>query len=82
MSLLTIQNLTMKFGGITAISDLTLDVPEGKIVSVIGPNGAGKTTVFNVVTGIYRQRGPRNSRAKMSNGPSTGRCFSRVCSRV
>ena len=53
MSALRIDHLTMSFGGITAVSDLTLDVPEKQIFSVIGPNGAGKTTVFNVVTGIY-----------------------------
>ncbi|CAN5189221.1 hypothetical protein BH11PLA2_BH11PLA2_39560 [soil metagenome] len=54
MSLLSVKNLTMKFGGITAVSDLTLEVEPGKIFSVIGPNGAGKTTVFNAVTGIYQ----------------------------
>jgi len=54
MSLLTIDHVSMKFGGITAVNDLSLEVEPGQIVSVIGPNGAGKTTVFNVVTGIYR----------------------------
>lgn len=53
MSLLTIQNLTMRFGGITAVNRVDLAVNEGTIFSVIGPNGAGKTTVFNAVTGIY-----------------------------
>jgi branched-chain amino acid transport system ATP-binding protein len=53
VSLLSIKNLTMRFGGITAVSKLDLEVEAGKIVSVIGPNGAGKTTVFNAVTGIY-----------------------------
>ena len=53
MSLLSVTGLTMRFGGITAVSDLDLSVAEGTIVSVIGPNGAGKTTVFNAVTGIY-----------------------------
>ena len=53
MSLLHVNNLTMKFGGITAVSDLSFAVNEGQIYSVIGPNGAGKTTVFNAVTGIY-----------------------------
>ncbi len=43
----------MRFGGLTAVSDLDLDIPAGSIYSVIGPNGAGKTTVFNAVTGIY-----------------------------
>jgi ABC-type branched-subunit amino acid transport system ATPase component len=53
VALLAIERLTMRFGGITAVSDLSLAVEPGRIVSVIGPNGAGKTTVFNAVTGIY-----------------------------
>src|SRR5437588_10971728 len=53
MSVLTVRNLTMRFGGITAVNRLDLDVEPGQIFSVIGPNGAGKTTVFNAVTGIY-----------------------------
>ena len=53
MSVLKIDNVSMKFGGITAVSELNLTVEEGQIFSVIGPNGAGKTTVFNVITGIY-----------------------------
>lgn len=54
MSLLTIQNLTMKFGGITAVNNLDVTVEKGQIYSIIGPNGAGKTTVFNAITGIYQ----------------------------
>jgi branched-chain amino acid transport system ATP-binding protein len=53
VSALKVENVTMSFGGITAVSDLSLTVEAGQIFSVIGPNGAGKTTVFNVVTGIY-----------------------------
>ena len=53
MSLLTIQKLTMRFGGITAVDTVDLAVEKGEIFSVIGPNGAGKTTVFNAITGIY-----------------------------
>jgi len=53
VALITIEKLTMRFGGITAVSDLDLAVEEGRIFSIIGPNGAGKTTVFNAVTGIY-----------------------------
>ena len=53
MSALKIENVSMTFGGIKAVSDLSLTVERGQIYSVIGPNGAGKTTVFNVVTGIY-----------------------------
>jgi ABC-type branched-subunit amino acid transport system ATPase component len=53
MPLLEIDNLTMRFGGLTAINQLDLRVEQGEIFSVIGPNGAGKTTVFNAITGIY-----------------------------
>ena len=53
MAVLTIDKLTMRFGGITAVSGVDLSVERGQIFSVIGPNGAGKTTVFNAVTGIY-----------------------------
>ncbi|MDX1965326.1 MAG: ABC transporter ATP-binding protein [Pirellulales bacterium] len=51
--LLEINNLTMKFGGLTAVQDFTWQVPAGEIRSLIGPNGAGKTTAFNAITGIY-----------------------------
>ena len=53
MPLLDVRNLTMRFGGITAVNDVSFAVEPGQIFSVIGPNGAGKTTVFNAVTGIY-----------------------------
>ena len=52
--LLEIKKLTMQFGGVTALSNVDLDVCEGEIAALIGPNGAGKTTVFNVVTGYYQ----------------------------
>ncbi|OPL09371.1 MAG: ABC transporter ATP-binding protein [delta proteobacterium ML8_F1] len=54
MTILRTNNLTMKFGGLTAVSDLTLEVPEQGIIGLIGPNGAGKTTVFNMITGVYK----------------------------
>ena len=53
MSLLRIDDLTLRFGGLTAVDDLSCSVEKGEIVAVIGPNGAGKTSVFNAVTGIY-----------------------------
>lgn len=51
--MLKIDNVTMKFGGITAINGLTMQARSGEVTGLIGPNGAGKTTVFNVVTGVY-----------------------------
>ncbi|HVK40675.1 MAG TPA: ABC transporter ATP-binding protein [Candidatus Kapabacteria bacterium] len=53
MPLLTLDALTMRFGGLTAVGDLNMSVPERALVGLIGPNGAGKTTVFNVITGVY-----------------------------
>ena len=51
---LRMEHVTMQFGGVVAVNDLSLDVPEGKIVALIGPNGAGKTTAFNCITGVYQ----------------------------
>jgi len=51
--LLSLENVTMKFGGVTALGEVNLEVKKGEILALIGPNGAGKTTVFNVVTGVY-----------------------------
>ena len=53
MSLLQVDKLTMRFGGLVAVDAVTLAIPPREIVSLIGPNGAGKTTVFNAITGIY-----------------------------
>jgi branched-chain amino acid transport system ATP-binding protein len=52
--LLTVEHLTMRFGGLTAVSGLSFTALAGNITAVIGPNGAGKTTVFNCITGFYR----------------------------
>lgn len=65
--ILTIEHLTMRFGGLVAIDDLSFNVGRGDITALIGPNGAGKTTVFNCVTGFYK---PTEGRIVMhrSNG--------------
>ena len=52
-NVLHVEHITMQFGGVVAVNDLTLDVDQGEIVALIGPNGAGKTTAFNCVTGVY-----------------------------
>ena len=53
MALLDVKKLTKNFGGLTAVSDVTLELNEGELVGLIGPNGAGKTTLFNLLTGVY-----------------------------
>jgi len=53
-TILSLKNATMRFGGVTALNDVTFDVKEQEILGLIGPNGAGKTTVFNVITGVYQ----------------------------
>ncbi|MEO7398758.1 MAG: ABC transporter ATP-binding protein [Ilumatobacteraceae bacterium] len=52
--LLEIDQLTMQFGGLTALNDVDFQIHEGEILGLIGPNGAGKTTCFNVITGVYQ----------------------------
>jgi branched-chain amino acid transport system ATP-binding protein len=52
--ILRVEHLTMRFGGLTAVSDLSFDAGEHQITALIGPNGAGKTTLFNCITGFYK----------------------------
>lgn len=50
---LSVQDISLRFGGVNALSNVSFDIPEGKVTGLIGPNGAGKTSLFNVVSGIY-----------------------------
>ena len=52
-NVLHVENVTMQFGGVVAVNNLSMDINEGEIVALIGPNGAGKTTAFNCITGVY-----------------------------
>lgn len=54
MTILRVENLTLTFGGLVAVDNLSFEVEKNAIVSMIGPNGAGKTSVFNMITGFYR----------------------------
>jgi branched-chain amino acid transport system permease protein len=67
---LELQNLRMEFGGLVAVSDLSMTVRRGEIFGIIGPNGAGKTTVFNCITGVFR---PARGRVLLGGRPITGR---------
>ena len=60
--MLSVTALTMRFGGLRAVDDVSFEARTGEITAVIGPNGAGKTTVFNCITGFYRRARGRASR--------------------
>jgi len=61
MSLFKVENLSISFGGLKAVDDVSFEVEKNSIFSIIGPNGSGKTTIFNLISGIYK--------------PDTGRIF-------
>ena len=62
-NVLRLEDLTMQFGGVVAVDNLSLEINEGEIVALIGPNGAGKTTAFNCITGVYE---PTNGRISLN----------------
>ena len=69
-NVLKIDHLTMRFGGVVAVNDLSMEINKGEIVALIGPNGAGKTTAFNMVTGVYT---PTEGRITLAGGDITGK---------
>jgi len=64
-ALLEVEHLTMRFGGLVAVSGLTFTARRSEITALIGPNGAGKTTVFNCITGFYK---PTEGRIALAHG--------------
>jgi ABC-type branched-subunit amino acid transport system ATPase component/branched-subunit amino acid ABC-type transport system permease component len=67
---LRVENLSVAYGGVTAVSDVSLDAPGGKITGLIGPNGAGKTSLFNACSGMVR---PRNGRVLLDGADLSGK---------
>lgn len=55
MSFLSLENVTISFGGIRAVKNVSLDIKEGEIFALVGPNGAGKSTIFNLISRLYKQ---------------------------
>jgi branched-chain amino acid transport system ATP-binding protein len=75
-AILTTRNLTMRFGGLTAVSAFNAAIPRGSIVGLIGPNGAGKTTCFNMITGFYQ---PSEGQVHFKGRDITGTPPHKVC---
>ena len=76
MEILNVENLTMRFGNLTAVDDVSLSVRQGEIIGLIGPNGAGKTTFFNCLTGYLT---PRSGSVRFTNHDITGLRPNRIC---
>ncbi len=75
MALLELDQVSLSFGGLKALTELELHVDEREVVSVIGPNGAGKSTVFNVITGVYE---PSQGEIRMAGETITGKAPHRI----
>ena len=74
--ILTLERVTKRFGGLTAVSEVSFEVPTGEILGIIGPNGAGKTTLFNVISGYYR---PESGRVVLAGHDVTGQAPHAIC---
>ena len=91
-NILQVNDITMQFGGVVAVDNLSLEVNEGEIVALIGPNGAGKTTAFNCITGVYEPSNgsvsfcgkelvesyPRGKMKKLYKGENVGKYTTRI----
>lgn len=76
MTLLRVENITKRFGGLVAVDDLSLSVEKGEILGLIGPNGAGKTTAFNMISGFYK---PDEGQVYFDGGDITGFRPDQIC---
>jgi branched-chain amino acid transport system ATP-binding protein len=76
--MLTLERVTKRFGGLTAVRDVSVEVHQGDLVGIIGPNGAGKTTLFNVISGYYR---PEEGRIQLEGHDITGLSPHLICRR-
>ena len=74
--MLALESVTKRFGGLTAVGGVSLDVDEGDLLGIIGPNGAGKTTLFNVIAGYYR---PESGRVVFEGRDLTGHPPHEIC---
>jgi branched-chain amino acid transport system ATP-binding protein len=69
LKMLKLENVTIKFGGLTAVDNLSFEIEKNKIFGLIGPNGAGKTTAFNIISGVYK---PTSGNIYLNGNPITG----------
>ena len=82
-TLLNVQNIVKRFGGLVALNDCTIDIEEGSITGIIGPNGSGKSTLFNVITGQLKpESGSVFYRGQNITGFESYQLFERVCFRT